>query len=725
MKKATICLTVFIGAILNVFCQVNVDSLMTIWNDTIQPDTTRLEAINNIAWDGYLYGQPDSAKFYAQLQYDFAKSKGLKKHMAKALNTQGAAFWIQSNYASAIDHYAHSLSINEEIGDKNSIANSLNNIGVVYLNQSNYASAIEYFTRSLAISEEIGDKIRIANSLNNIGLVYKNLGDYVNAIDYYSRSLTIQEEIMDKQGMAASLSNIGIIHDIQGNHTNAIDFHIRSLIIREEIGDKKGIGISLNNIGLNFREQGDSAFSSGNEVLSANMYDSALDYHTRSLAIKREIGFKNGIAGSLNNIGDIYYNKGNYDRAIKYNTRALNIAQEIGAEMHIKDIAHSLYKIYKDIGKSQPALEMYELYTVTKDSIESDETQREVIRQEYKYEYEKQALADSLAFAKEQAVSDANLEKSRIQQYALYGGLILLMAFLAFIYNRYRLTHDQKLIIADQNEEITTALETLKVAQAQLVQSEKMASLGQLTAGIAHEINNPLNFISSSSHALVNDLEDLKKLNFKYREALFDSTISKEEILEFEKSVDIEYLQKALKEEIDGIKEGTRRTSEIVKGLREFSQGDLVQMEPVDIHHGIDVTLNLLQSRISENVRITRNYDQSVEKIDCHIGQLNQVFMNLLVNALDAVGEEGEIEITTKNLENSIMISVKDDGPGIPEEILGKVFDPFFTTKEVGMGTGLGLSISHGIIENHGGRIEVNSQEGEGAEFLIYLPNNR
>jgi len=164
------------------------------------------------------------------------------------------------------------------------------------------------------------------------------------------------------------------------------------------------------------------------------------------------------------------------------------------------------------------------------------------------------------------------------------------------------------------------------------------------------------------------------------------------------------------------------------------------------------VTLNLLQSRISEDVRITRNYDQSIERINCHIGQLNQVFMNLLANAFDAIGERGTIEITTKKLENQVLISIKDDGAGIPVEVKAKVFDPFFTTKEIGKGTGLGLSISHGIIKNHGGKIEVKSPprrqagppaseagppvgeaggeahpddsvgRGKGTEFLIFLP---
>jgi len=739
MRKSITFLFVFISCCLGASAQVNLDSLWTVWKDTTQPDTTRLKAIHDLAWDGYIYSQPDSAFFFAQLQYDFAKNKGLKKRVAQALDVQGISFWIQGNYDSALDYYNRGLLIKEEMGNKKGIAVTLNNIGGIYVDQGDYATAMDYYFRSLTISEEIGYKPGIDGSLNNIGNTYYYQDDFASALNYYARSLAISEEIMNKKKISSSLNNIGLIYMHQGDsafnagntvlsaekYTSSMEYYTRSLTLKEEIGNKKGIANSLNNIGDLFYKQND--------------YATALDYTARSLAINEEIGDQYETASSLINIGKVYFEQGEYASAITYGIRALSISQEIGAVIHTRDAAFALYKAYEVMGRHRPALEMHKLYIATRDSIESEENQREVIRQEYKYEYEKQAITDSVAFAKEQAVSDAELEKSKIQQYALYGGMTLLLAFLLFVYNRYRVTRDQKLIIADQNEEITTALETLKVAQAQLVQSEKMASLGQLTAGIAHEINNPLNFISSSSHALVNDLEDLKKLNYKYREALFDSNISKEEILEFEKSVDIEYLQKALNEEIEGIKEGTRRTSEIVKGLRGFSHEDQVQMEPADIHNGIDVTLNLLHSRISENVRITKSYDQSIEKINCHIGQLNQVFMNLLVNALDAVGEKGEIMITTKRMDDNVMISVKDDGPGIPEEGKDKIFDPFFTTKEVGKGTGLGLSISHGIIKNHGGKIEVKSpprrqagppacKEGEvnkGTEIVITIPIDR
>ena len=159
-----------------------------------------------------------------------------------------------------------------------------------------------------------------------------------------------------------------------------------------------------------------------------------------------------------------------------------------------------------------------------------------------------------------------------------------------------------------------------------------------------------------------------------------------------------------------------------MQGLQQFSHTDHEKMEPADINNGIDTTIRLLKSRLSAQVEITRNYDQSIGLINCNIGQLNQVFLNLISNSIDAIDGKGEITITTKMQGKNILISIVDDGNGISQEILGKIFDPFFTTKKIGQGTGLGLSISHGIIKNHGGTISVESKQGKETRFDIILP---
>lgn len=159
-----------------------------------------------------------------------------------------------------------------------------------------------------------------------------------------------------------------------------------------------------------------------------------------------------------------------------------------------------------------------------------------------------------------------------------------------------------------------------------------------------------------------------------------------------------------------------------MKNLREFSHEDLEEMQFADIHHGIDSTINILKNRFTQQIKLTRNYDQSVGEIKCHPGQLNQVFINLVSNSLDAIEEKGEIAIKTKNQGNNLLISITEDGKGIPEEEINKIFDPFFTTKKIGHGTGLGLSISHRIINDHGGTFSVVSNQKKETRFDIILP---
>jgi signal transduction histidine kinase/ligand-binding sensor domain-containing protein len=303
---------------------------------------------------------------------------------------------------------------------------------------------------------------------------------------------------------------------------------------------------------------------------------------------------------------------------------------------------------------------------------------------------------------------------------------LLVMMGLVHLRTRNLAIRSKKLqqTVEERTAEVVSALGRLKEAQSNLVQSEKMASLGQLTAGIAHEINNPVGFIKTNSIALDQDLTDIKKLINKYRSYIQKEIQDKSEIEDFEKSIEYETLISAINTEISNIKEGTLRTTEIVKNLREFSYKDDDEKRFTDIHRGIESTLNILKSRFSKQIRLTKNYDKSIGEIKCHLGQLNQVFLNLLTNALDAIEEKGEIEISTKNQKDSLLISIKDDGMGVPKEIIDKIFDPFFTTKKIGLGTGLGLSISHSIIKNHEGTITVSIGADQRTCFDIVLPRS-
>jgi two-component system NtrC family sensor kinase len=233
----------------------------------------------------------------------------------------------------------------------------------------------------------------------------------------------------------------------------------------------------------------------------------------------------------------------------------------------------------------------------------------------------------------------------------------------------------------------------------QLVQSEKMASLGRLVAGVAHEINNPVSFIASSVVPLRRRLE--KAAGAPAAEAT-------------------KMLREA-GEIVDIMARGAERTVAIVKDLRSFSRLHEATRKLVDLHEGLEVTLRLLEARFRDRITIHRQYG-TLPLVECDPGQVNQVFMNVLANACDAIDGRGNVWVSTEADGEAVTVAIRDDGRGMPADVLGRIFDPFFTTKDVGAGTGLGLAISHGVVEAHGGRIEVESAPGAGATFRIVLP---
>jgi signal transduction histidine kinase len=279
--------------------------------------------------------------------------------------------------------------------------------------------------------------------------------------------------------------------------------------------------------------------------------------------------------------------------------------------------------------------------------------------------------------------------------------------------------------LEEQTNELHKTLESLKMAQSQLVQSEKMASIGQLVAGIAHEINNPVTFISAGVDSLNTNLQEVRQVLDLYHKITPVNVAEKlKNIDELKENIDYNEAIREIGKLVDSIQHGTERTTEIIKGLRTFSRLDEDVLKTTGIHEGLDSTLILLHNKYKNRIEIIKKYDELPE-VECYPGQLNQVFMNVLSNAIDAIDDKGTITISTSKSNGSIRISIKDTGRGIPDDIQSKIFEPFFTTKEVGQGTGLGLSICHSIINQHHGKIEVKSGIGKGSEFVIRLPVNQ
>lgn len=281
--------------------------------------------------------------------------------------------------------------------------------------------------------------------------------------------------------------------------------------------------------------------------------------------------------------------------------------------------------------------------------------------------------------------------------------------------------------VNERTAELELTLSNLKSAQAQLVDAEKMASLGQLTAGIAHEINNPINFVSSNIEPLKADIKDVIEILQQYKDKVKSlNSDDFKSITDYEKEIDLDYTIEEIDQLMTGIKEGATRTTEIVNSLRSFSRTDESTISNVEIHDSLDATITILKNNLG-NIKIVKEYGNLVP-IEAYAGKLSQAFMNVINNALQAVEEKwkheegGQLIIKTELLDTSVSIKIMDNGPGIPQEIVSKIFDPFFTTKEVGSGTGLGLSITYGIIEHHKGRIFVESNKNIGTSMVIELP---
>lgn len=274
-----------------------------------------------------------------------------------------------------------------------------------------------------------------------------------------------------------------------------------------------------------------------------------------------------------------------------------------------------------------------------------------------------------------------------------------------------------------RNAELARRKAELERLQAQIVHSEKMASLGQLAAGVAHELNNPAGFIYGNMDFLAEHVADLERLLAIYDAApLPDSLRSQIDAVKAE--IGYATALEDLRSIIDDCREGADRIRSVVQNLRTFSRLDEAEFKKVDIHEGIDSTIRLLSRYYSSGrIRLRREYGQ-LPLVDCYAGQLNQVWMNLLANAAQAVQSsgDGEVVIQTRVEAATVFVVVTDTGCGIPQENLRKIFDPFFTTKPVGEGTGLGLSVAYSIIQRHGGFIRVRSQPGAGTTFVVGLP---
>jgi signal transduction histidine kinase len=288
--------------------------------------------------------------------------------------------------------------------------------------------------------------------------------------------------------------------------------------------------------------------------------------------------------------------------------------------------------------------------------------------------------------------------------------------------------------IEAKNKKLETALGRLEDTQTQMIQSEKMASIGQLAAGVAHEINNPTGYVSSNLKTLSDYLKEIGQLIGKYQsfiESLShgksngvvdnDAVETIQNIKSFEEDIDIGFLLEDIDDLIGDCREGTDRIKKIVLDLKDFAHPGEDKLQQMDINRGLESTLNVVYNELKYKATLHKNFGD-IPMVNAYPQQLNQVFMNILVNAAQAIEKKGDIHIVTQKKDDSVEIEISDTGCGIDPENLSRIFDPFFTTKDVGKGTGLGMNIAYNIVKKHDGTIDVRSEPGKGTTFTIRIP---
>lgn len=296
---------------------------------------------------------------------------------------------------------------------------------------------------------------------------------------------------------------------------------------------------------------------------------------------------------------------------------------------------------------------------------------------------------------------------------------------------RYLETSSQ---IEKKNQKLENALKRLEETQTLMFQSEKMASIGQLAAGVAHEINNPTGYVSSNLKTLSDYQEDIFELIKRYQDLIsklessedknpFTESIHQdiEALRRFEKDIDVAFLMEDITDLIGDCREGTERIKKIVIDLKDFAHPGEDKIQSTDINKGLSSTLNVVNNEIKYKATVHKEFGD-LPVVQCVPQEMNQVFMNILVNAAQAIEKTGDIHITTRAVDQNVVVTISDTGCGIPEEHLSKIFDPFFTTKEVGKGTGLGMNIAYKIVQKHNGTLAVDSEIGKGTTFTITLP---
>ncbi|MEM8488416.1 MAG: tetratricopeptide repeat protein [Bacteroidota bacterium] len=596
------------------------------------------------------------------------------------------------NYAAALGYYEVAANIQLALGDDTRYATIRSNMGVANRRQGDYAKAIENYLQALEIFEAQNASLRSVNVVTNLGVLYYFLNEFEEALEFHTRALALNKALDRPDGIANARSNQGVVFNELGRFEEALEAHREAMALEGELGDKEGVANALNNIGLVYFNQ--------------RNYEEALHYYDESLIIKREIGNPEIIVNTLHNLVDVHREMTDDTEAFLVGKEALEIAEKTRNMSLIRDSQQKLSALYEASGQFEEALTAYKAYKTAHDSLFNSNSQSVIAEMQTRYRSRE----------KEQTIALLEEEKTNQQLWIgiLLLGLVLIAAVALLGYNGYRI---KKRAL----QSLDAAYENLKTTQAQLIQREKLASLGQLTAGIAHELNNPLNFVNNFSQLNKEMIDEVAA-----HDAL--PALGLKPIIE-----DIRLNQHK-------ILEHGQQANQIVRSMMKHAQEGSGKKQQAAFNSLVDEYLNFAQhgARLQYEalqLEIDRQYDTDIGLVNVIPHEIGQVVINLFNNACDAIVERasaagtpaiGNILVSTQRSQDAIIVQISDDGAGIPEAMRKDIFVPFFTTKAPGMGVGLGLSISHDIVtQAYGGTLVLSEADASGATFTLTFPDAR
>jgi two-component system NtrC family sensor kinase len=632
--------------------------------------------------EAYSELNPDSSYFYAEKMRVISNKLNFKLEEVFALNEMGYALLNKGNYPRSLQRLISSLAIAEDdASEKNTLSNQ-------------YDPIDEFTNRSL--SPRLQRLEKLSRTFQYAGILYQNAPNYEKAINYYRSSIELSKQVNNLRILCITYSTIGRTFLSLKQPDSALYFLQLAYDNASKIDYNRFIGSILLNIGRVYLAEGNQ--------------EKAKEYFLRGLSESNEHYYFRGVVASNLALADLNKSQGHIDSILYYVQNGLPVANYLNAPDLFLRSYTALADFYRIKGNNDSTVKYQSLIIKINDSLFNSKQAQQFQNIDFDEQQRQQQI---------EAAQSAYRVKFRM--YALITGLAIILFIAIILYRNSLQRKKANILLSQQKNELETTLVTLKTTQKQLIQSEKMASLGELTAGIAHEIQNPLNFVNNFSDVSNELLEEMKQ------ELATGNTQQAIEIVN------------DVKENLEKILHHGKRADAIVKGMLQHSRSSSAQKELTDINTLAEEYLRLAYHGLRAkdkffNAKYETDLDPSVTKINIVPEQIGRVILNLINNSFYAVSEkkknvgngyEPSVIVSTKKINNKVEIRVKDNGNGIPQKVLDKIFQPFFTTKPTGQGTGLGLSLSYDIVtKGHDGEIKVETKEGEGSEFIISLPVN-